>query len=114
MEQVDRPWGNYTVIGAKNDLQTKQIVVNPNSRLSLQKHEHRREIWFVIEGTPLIEVADEKFVGSPGTVVIVEKNEVHRISAPGDRVVIIEVQIGDYLGEDDIVRLEYDYGRIEE
>jgi mannose-6-phosphate isomerase-like protein (cupin superfamily) len=112
MEIVERPWGNYTVLGRKNDLQTKQIIVNPNSRLSLQKHEHRREIWFVIEGSPLIEVDQEKFVGSPGTVVIVEKNEVHRISAAGSKVVIVEVQIGDYLEEDDIIRLEDDYGRI--
>ena len=112
MEKVDRPWGNYTVLGTKNDLQTKQIVVNPNSRLSLQKHEHRREIWFVIEGNPLIEVGEDSFVGSPGTVVVVEKNEVHRISATDNQVVIVEEQIGDYLGEDDIIRLEDDYGRI--
>ena len=114
MEKFDRPWGHYIVLGTKNDLQTKQIVVNPNSRLSLQKHEHRREIWFVIEGNPSIEVGEDSFIGGPGTVVVVEKNEVHRLSATDNQVVIVEVQIGDYLGEDDIVRLEDDYGRIEE
>lgn len=113
MEKVIRPWGSYSILGTRNDIQTKQIIVNPNSRLSLQKHQHRREIWFVIEGNPTVEVGQDNFVASPGTVVIVEKNEVHRLSATDNQVVIIEVQIGDYLGEDDIVRLEDDYGRIE-
>lgn len=90
----------------------KRIVVNPRSRLSYQTHEHRAEHWVVVAGRATCVVEGRTVVAGPGECVDVPLGHAHRITnADDDTLILIEVQRGDYLGEDDIVRLEDDYGR---
>ena len=107
-----RQWGIFAVIGRGMGYQVKELNVNPGCRLSLQTHQHRAEIWHIIEGDPIVTVGKQTFVAPSGTSVYVPKGEVHRIAAQENLVRIVEIQLGDYLGEDDIVRLEDDYGRV--
>ena len=111
-KKMFRPWGNYLSIEEKNNWQIKKIEVNPGASLSLQKHFYRSEHWVVVEGSAKVQVDEE--------ITILEKNEStyiplgskHRLSNPGKTpLVIIEIQSGNYLGEDDIVRFQDDYGR---
>jgi mannose-1-phosphate guanylyltransferase/mannose-6-phosphate isomerase len=110
--RVYRPWGFYESLIQGDRFQVKRIVVNPGQKLSLQKHFHRAEHWVVVHGTALVTRDHE--------VVMVRENEsiylplgcVHRMENPGRiPLTIIEVQVGSYTGEDDIVRLEDTYGR---
>ena len=110
----ERPWGWYDVIDQGNRYKVKSIEVNPNASLSLQKHLHRAEHWVVVEGTAQVEV--------DGKITIIKENEStyiplgskHRLSNPGKIPLrIIEVQSGSYLEEDDIERVDDDYGRVE-
>jgi mannose-6-phosphate isomerase-like protein (cupin superfamily) len=108
----NRPWGSWHVLDEGDGFKVKRIVVTPGSRLSLQKHEHRAEHWVVVAGTATCTVDDETLVVGPGETVEVEVGQAHRIANQGDEtLVIIEVQRGSYTGEDDIVRLQDDYGR---
>ena len=112
-----RPWGYYQSLDVGKRHQVKRIVVNPGQRLSLQKHQHRAEHWTVVEGIADITVGMDpaklttKAV-KQGEHVYIPKGAIHRMGNSGDApMTLIEVQVGDYLGEDDIVRLEDDYGR---
>jgi mannose-6-phosphate isomerase-like protein (cupin superfamily) len=108
----NRPWGSWHVLDEGEGFKVKRIVVNPGSRLSLQRHELRAEHWFVVAGTATCTVGADTVVLHPGETVDVEIGQAHRIANQGDdTLVIIEVQRGSYTGEDDIVRLEDDYGR---
>jgi mannose-6-phosphate isomerase len=108
----NRPWGSWHVLDEAEGYKVKRIVVSPGSRLSLQKHERRAEHWVVVTGTATCRVGDDTLVLGPGEAVDIEIGQAHRIANHGDRtLVIIEVQRGAYTGEDDIVRLEDDYGR---
>jgi mannose-6-phosphate isomerase-like protein (cupin superfamily) len=110
----NRPWGSWHVLDEGEGFKVKRIVVNPMSRLSLQRHEFRAEYWVVVAGTPTCTVGTETRTLRPGDTVTVEVGREHRIANQGhETVVIIEVQRGPYTGEDDIVRLEDDYGRTE-
>jgi mannose-6-phosphate isomerase-like protein (cupin superfamily) len=110
----NRPWGSWHVLDEGDGFKVKRIVVNPSSRLSLQKHQFRAEHWVVVAGTATCTVGGETVTLHPGDTVDVEIGEQHRIANLGDEtLVIIEVQRGSYTGEDDIVRLEDDYGRSE-
>lgn len=110
--QVFRPWGSYDSIDAEDGFQVKRLIVNPGAVLSLQKHAHRAEHWVVVKGTARITRDDEVFDLGVNESTYIPIGTVHRIANPGDEPVhIIEVQCGDYLGEDDIVRLEDNYGR---
>ena len=111
--QVFRPWGSYDSIdGEDGAFQVKRLIVNPGAVLSLQKHAHRAEHWVVVKGTARITRDDEVFDLGVNDSTYIPIGAVHRIANPGDEPVhIIEVQCGDYLGEDDIVRLEDNYGR---
>ena len=94
--------------------QVKRIVVNPGQRLSLQKHRHRSEHWTVVEGEVEVTVDDRIVRLKPNESVYIPLGAVHRAANPGETfATLIEVQCGDYLGEDDIVRLQDDYGRTE-
>ncbi|MDF1833046.1 MAG: mannose-1-phosphate guanylyltransferase/mannose-6-phosphate isomerase [Porticoccaceae bacterium] len=113
--KVYRPWGMYDSIAANGRYQTKRIVVNPGARLSLQKHYHRAEHWVVVQGTGLVTRGDEEVMLSVNESIYIPIGMKHRLENPGViPLEIIEVQTGDYLGEDDIVRFDDQYGRAEQ
>jgi mannose-1-phosphate guanylyltransferase/mannose-6-phosphate isomerase len=110
--QVFRPWGSYDSIDADDGFQVKRLIVKPGAVLSLQKHAHRAEHWVVVRGIARITRDDEVFDLGVNESTYIPIGAVHRIENPGEvDVHIIEVQCGDYLGEDDIVRIEDNYGR---
>ena len=107
-----RPWGHYTVLADADDHKVKTIVVTPGSRLSYQRHQHRAEHWFIVAGAGVVTLdGDDRPVG-PGDAVDVAMGQAHRISNTGkEPLVFVEVQHGRSFAEDDIERLEDDYGR---
>jgi mannose-6-phosphate isomerase-like protein (cupin superfamily) len=108
----ERPWGSYTVLDHGDGYQVKHIEVLPGKRLSYQKHAHRSEHWVVVQGQAIVTLDGQDRSLAQGDTVDVAVGAAHRIANPGDsRLVFIEVQRGDYLGEDDIVRLADDFGR---
>ena len=110
---VYRPWGYYTVLQQGDGFLTKCISVNPGAKLSLQKHFHRSEHWVVLEGKALVIKGDEKYELLPGDSINIAIEEVHSLQNPYEKPLkILEVQKGDKLEEDDIVRLEDMYGRV--
>jgi mannose-1-phosphate guanylyltransferase/mannose-6-phosphate isomerase len=109
---VYSPWGSYTSLEMGENYQVKRINVNPGARLSLQSHRFRAENWVVVAGEALVTVDNKKREVRIGEHVAVPLGSLHRIENRGpEPLVIIEVQNGDYLGEDDIIRYEDDYGR---
>ena len=112
IERTVRPWGWYETVSEAPGNKVKRIRVNPGQQLSLQKHHQRAEHWVVVLGTAVVTV-DQRIVElTPGQHVDIPLGAVHRLTNKTDAPVeIVEVQFGDYLGEDDIVRLQDDYGR---
>lgn len=107
-----RPWGWYESLALGNRFQVKRIVVNPGAALSLQSHHHRSEHWIVVEGTARVTVDDEVRLVTENESVYIPLGAVHRLENPGKLpMVLIEVQTGSYLGEDDILRYEDIYAR---
>jgi len=107
-----RPWGTYEVLLATDTYKLKRIIVQPNQRLSLQKHYHRNEHWIVVSGTATVTVGNEIKLIRPNESTYIKMGEVHRLENEGKiPVVLIEAQVGEYTGEDDIVRIEDDYER---
>ncbi len=107
-----RPWGSYYVYADRPDHKVKRIIVLPGKRLSLQLHHHRQEHWLVVAGHGIVTRDDEQIEVGPGEAVDLPREARHRVENPGDEpLVFIEVQLGDYFGEDDIVRFEDDFGR---
>lgn len=110
--KVHRPWGWYDSIDEGGRFKVKRIQVNPKASLSLQKHHHRAEHWIVVQGTAEITRGSETLLLSENQSTYIPLGEVHRLSNPGNiPLEIIEVQSGSYLGEDDIVRFDDQYGR---
>ena len=110
--QVFRPWGSYDSIDMSENFQVKRLIVKPGAVLSLQKHAHRSEHWVCVKGRALITKNDDEFELRPNESTYVAVGDIHRIANPYDEPAhIIEVQCGDYLGEDDIVRFDDNYGR---
>jgi len=110
--EVFRPWGSYDSLENAEGFQVKRLTVKPGAILSLQKHAHRSEHWVVVRGKARITLNDEEFDLGVNESTYVAIGDIHRIANPFDEPVdIIEVQCGDYLGEDDIVRIEDNYGR---
>jgi mannose-1-phosphate guanylyltransferase/mannose-6-phosphate isomerase len=108
-----RPWGHYQSIDLGQSHQVKRLVVNAGQRLSLQKHRFRSEHWTVVEGVAEVVVDDRTLTLAPNESVYIPLGAIHRASNPGTTTLtIVEVQCGTYLGEDDIIRFEDDYGRI--
>ena len=108
----ERPWGLYVVLANEIDVKVKRIMVKPGKRLSLQRHKKREEHWFIHKGKALIKMNDDEFVLKPGESIDIKRNTIHRIENIGDSdLVFIEIQTGDYFGEDDIERLEDDFNR---
>jgi mannose-6-phosphate isomerase len=108
-----RPWGTFTVLDEGKDFKVKRIEVLPGKRLSYQKHSQRAEHWVVVHGTAKVTIDDHDIVVQPGQAIDIAIGAAHRVENPGeDTLLFIEVQRGSYLGEDDIVRLQDDFGRI--
>ena len=109
-----RPWGTYTVLDEGSLFKVKRIEVLPGKRLSYQKHSKRAEHWFIVQGNARVTLDDAEIDLSAGQAIDIPKGSAHRIENPGSELLVfIEVQRGDYLGEDDIVRLQDDFGRTE-
>lgn len=107
-----RPWGSYTILEEGDRYKIKRIVVKPLEKLSLQMHHHRSEHWIVIKGTARVFIGDKEIFIHENESAYVPKSTLHRLENPGKvPLEIIEVQNGEYVGEDDIVRVEDDYGR---
>lgn len=110
--EVYRPWGKYDSIDNCTRFQVKRITVNPGAKLSLQMHHHRAEHWIVVKGTAQVRCGNETMLLSENQSTYIPLGELHQLQNPGKvPLEIIEVQSGTYLGEDDIVRFEDDYGR---
>jgi len=109
---VNRPWGTYTVLEDTQGYKIKRIEVKPNGKLSLQKHLHRSEHWIVVSGTATVTVGDTIKLIRPNESTYINIGEIHRLENQGKiPVVLIEVQVGEYTGEDDIERFEDNYDR---
>ena len=107
-----RPWGSYEVLMSREQYKIKRIIVHPGRKLSLQKHFHRNEHWIVVSGTASVTVGEERFLLRPNESTYIPMGEVHRLENEGKiDLIMIEVQVGEYTGEDDIVRLLDVYGR---
>jgi mannose-6-phosphate isomerase-like protein (cupin superfamily) len=114
MERGDRPWGYYLVLLEEAGYKVKQFVVRPGSRLSLQRHRRRAEHWQVVRGEAVVTCGKEILRLLPGGSIDIPLGALHRVESVGkENLIVIEVQMGDYLGEDDIERFEDDYGRVE-
>ena len=108
-----RPWGSFTVVDEGPNHKVKRIVVAAGKRLSYQRHAHRSEHWFVVQGHGIVTRNGLETRLDPGVAVDIPEGTAHRAHNTGtDDLVFVEVQRGDYLGEDDIVRLEDDFGRM--
>ena len=107
-----RPWGTFTVLDEGENFKVKRIEVLPGKRLSYQKHAQRAEHWFVVQGTAKVTLDDREINVSAGEAIDIAVGAAHRVENRAEELLIfIEVQRGSYLGEDDIVRLQDDFGR---
>jgi mannose-6-phosphate isomerase len=113
VEHDVRPWGEYTVLEDAPTFKVKRIEVRPGKRLSLQKHQRRSEHWFVVQGSGQV-VLDERTVDvAAGASVDIPAGMAHRVTNTGQAdLIFVEVQHGTYFGEDDIIRLQDDFGRV--
>jgi mannose-1-phosphate guanylyltransferase/mannose-6-phosphate isomerase len=111
-QKVFRPWGCYEVLDADKGFLLKRITVNPRASLSLQLHEHRAEHWVVVSGTATVTIEDEITDLKPGKSCYIPLQTRHRLqNLTNEQLVVVEVQSGVYLSEDDIIRIEDKYGR---
>ena len=109
----NRPWGYYQVLSDEADYKVKKIVVYPGKRLSLQRHRYRDEHWYMLSGEAIVTIGSEDLHVKTGQSVDIARGALHRITNSGtESVMFIEVQTGEYFGEDDIERVEDDYGRV--
>ena len=108
-----RPWGTFTVLDENEGYKVKRIEVLPNKRLSYQKHARRAEHWFVVSGIAKVTLNGTEILVESGGAIDIPTGAAHRVeNSATELLVFIEVQQGDYLGEDDIERLEDDFGRV--
>lgn len=112
-ECTERPWGFYASTFEVEGFKTKVFVVKPGQRLSLQSHNHRKEMWSIVAGEGVCTVAEMQITVAKDSFVVIPKGAKHRIenSSAFDDLIVSEVQIGDILTEDDIMRYDDDYGR---
>ncbi len=111
---LHRPWGSYTILEEGERYKIKRITVDPGQKLSLQLHYHRSEHWVVVKGTAKVTVDDKEVLLHENESIYVPKSTTHRLENPGKvSLELIEVQVGEYVGEDDIVRFDDVYGRVE-
>ena len=108
----ERPWGKFENILEEETYLVKKLTVNPHQKLSLQYHNNREEFWVVTSGKGKVTISDSEFLAEVGSRFYIEKKDIHRIeNDSSEPLVLIEVQLGDAISEDDIVRLEDTYGR---
>jgi mannose-6-phosphate isomerase len=108
-----RPWGSFTILEEQDTHKVKRIEVLPGKRLSYQRHEKRAEHWMIVNGKGLMTLDGQEIPLIKGQAIDIPKKAAHRIFNPGkDLLVFIEIQTGEYFGEDDITRLEDDFGRL--
>lgn len=109
----ERPWGNYTILDESESFKVKRIEVLPDKRLSYQRHGRRAEHWFVVSGTAVVTLDGEDFTVKTGASIDIPLGAAHRVAnREAEKLVFIEVQQGDYFGEDDIERIEDDFNRV--
>jgi mannose-6-phosphate isomerase len=108
-----RPWGSYTILDESENFKVKRIEVLPEKRLSYQRHQKRAEHWFVVQGTAKVTLNGNEILVKTGESVDIAVGTAHRVENPHntERLIFIETQTGTYFGEDDIERLEDDFGR---
>ena len=108
-----RPWGNYQVLHREAGIQVKRIEIHPHSQFSLQKHRKRAERWIVVAGKGAAIIGSKKIAVREGSFLDIPKSTIHRLRNTNSKkpLVFIEVQFGNYLGEDDIIRFADDFGR---
>ena len=108
-----RPWGNFTILDEDRDFKVKRIEVLPGKRLSYQRHRKRAEHWFVVRGIAKVTLNGDVFLVNAGDAIDINPEVAHRVENPHDSetLIFIESQTGTYFGEDDIERLEDDFGR---
>ena len=108
-----RPWGNYHIIAKNTGYQIKEIKVTQGSKLSLQKHEARSEFWQIVKGDSKITIENQEYFLKEKEHIYIPKDTIHRIENIGkEELIFIEIQLGEILKEEDIIRLEDDYGRV--
>lgn len=113
MHTEEKPWGSYTNLMDEEYTKVKKIVIKPGEAPSYQYHFKRSEIWIIVKGLAEIKIDDSIVVYSTGDIITIPKQAKHQVRNIGeDELVFVEVQLGDYFGEDDIVRLEDKYGRV--
>lgn len=110
--RVERPWGWFESLGSGDGYQVKRLCIHAGQRISLQRHRHRLEHWVVVAGDGELECNGERIAADPGTTLLVPCGAIHRASAGPSDLLIVEVQRGDLLSEDDIERLADDYQRV--
>ena len=107
---LEKPWGNEEIF-TENELSTVKLIrVHLGGKLSLQKHQNREEFWKIMEGNPLVTIGDQKIEAKKDDTFFIKKEEAHRIEAPTNEVVFLEISFGSF-DEEDIVRIEDAYGR---
>ena len=112
LEKDERPWGRYFVLQDEANYKLKRIEVEPGQRLSYQYHNKRSEIWIIIEGSALVTIDNKSNEYSAGETVVIPLKAKHRVENKSNSLLVfIEVQTGSYFGEDDIIRINDDYGR---
>ena len=112
MSQEDRPWGRYEILQESAHHKVKCITVLPGKRLSYQRHKFRAEHWFIVSGNAEVTISDKAKPASAGATFDIAIGEAHRIANVGSEpLIFVEVQTGTYFGEDDIERLQDDFGR---
>lgn len=114
LESENRPWGSYAVLDEGHDYKVKRIEVIPGKRLSYQRHRQRAEHWFVVRGTAKVTLNGEEILVTAGNAIDIGRQVAHRVENPhpSEPLVFVETQTGTYFGEDDIERLEDDFGRV--
>jgi len=108
-----RPWGSFTILDEGENYKVKRIEVLPEKRLSYQRHSRRAEHWYVVRGTAKVTLNGVEILVPAGAAIDIAREDAHRVENPNptDLLVFIETQTGDYFGEDDIIRLDDDFGR---
>lgn len=113
-EQVfeQRPWGSFTILDEGENFKVKRLEVLPGKRLSYQRHKHRAEHWFVVRGIAKVTLNGSQIIVKTGEAIDIGTGDAHRVeNCEKELLIFIETQTGDYFGEDDIERLEDDFGR---
>jgi mannose-6-phosphate isomerase len=110
---MQKPWGSYEVLLSSNEAKIKRIIVAPNQQLSYQYHNYRSEHWTILEGIAAVMIDDKSYILKKGNSIFIPQGAKHRVANRfNNELIFMEVQIGSYFGEDDIVRIADDYGRV--